>query len=73
VTSDPTHGPVGVRDRENAESTAIPPDLRHEDFSLLLYQSTHNMGGNDRGAKRKTAWYEYLQSWLSECARVEPA
>jgi gluconate 2-dehydrogenase alpha chain len=45
--------------------TAITqPDLRHEDFSLLPYQSTHNTGGTIMGADRATSVVnKYLQSW----------
>ena len=40
------------------------PDLRHEDFSLLPYQSTHNTGGTIMGADRATSVVnKYLQSW----------
>jgi len=41
-----------------------PPDLRHEDFSLLPYQSTHNTGGTIMGADRATSVVnKFLQSW----------
>jgi gluconate 2-dehydrogenase alpha chain len=41
-----------------------PPDLRHEDFSLLPYQSTHNTGGTIMGADRASSVVnKYLQSW----------
>jgi gluconate 2-dehydrogenase alpha chain len=40
------------------------PDLRHEDFSLVPYQSTHNTGGTIMGTDRdSSAVNPYLQSW----------
>lgn len=40
------------------------PDARHEDFSLIPYQTTHNTGGAIMGANRSTSVVNpYLQSW----------
>jgi len=40
------------------------PDLRHEDFSLIPYQSTHNTGGTIMGTDRASSVLnKYLQSW----------
>jgi gluconate 2-dehydrogenase alpha chain len=40
------------------------PDLKHDDFSLLPYQSTHNTGGTIMGVDRATSVVnKYLQSW----------
>jgi gluconate 2-dehydrogenase alpha chain len=45
-------------------TSITPPDLKHDDFSLLPYQSTHNTGGTIMGVDRATSVVnKYLQSW----------